>query len=232
MSLRSIIFFTMLHTACDFWTPKEEAVEIFDRVDLRASVHNPEVPSRLWDQIEEQYSLAQKMDEYSESLDRKKTKISPPKKVFETRVFLSEKTPESLGGKSYELEFGASGNLLDLKDYLSPEKQGSFYLKFALEPLSLGPDATSKAFRVFHLSNVKELKIGKESLGGGCDQYRDITSYFIKNQERGFLATSRGARHMSLLAGTFVFVAVEADTLYFSSLTVTDSRFEKFLCRK
>lgn len=227
------LLFPVFLSSCLFGDDEPQEVIEYTKADLRASVTNPEVPSRLWEMVEDQYSKGLKIDEYSEKLDREKTKLEAPKKVFETTVFLKEKTPGALAGYNYALNLGSSGNLLDLKDYLSETKFGSFYLDIQLSPLSIGDDGTSKAFRVFHLSNVKRLKIGNEILGGGCSEFRDITKFFIESQKKGgILVSAKGGRHLSLLAGTFVFVAVDAETLYFSSLVVTDSRFEKFLCRK
>ncbi|MEC9284030.1 MAG: hypothetical protein VX642_15050 [Bdellovibrionota bacterium] len=227
------LLFPLFLSSCLFSDEGTEEVIEYTKADLRASVTNPEVPSRLWEMVEEQYSVGLKVDEYSEKLDREKTKLEAPKKVFETMVYLKEKTPGSLAGYNYAINLGSSGNLLDLKDYLNETKFGSFYLDIQLSPLNIGDGGTSKAFRVFHLSNVKKLKIGNEILGGGCNEFRDITKFFIESQKKGgILVSARGGRHMSLLAGTFIFVAVDSETLYFSNLVVTDSRFEKFLCRK
>jgi hypothetical protein len=204
----------------------------FRAFEMKASVINPKVPTKLWDKIEEQYNTG-KIDEYSEELDRKKTKIDPPKKVYEMKVRMIEKNTGSLGGINYELDFGSSGNFIDLKDFLSNENPGSFFFDVDLEPSPISEDAVNKSFRVFHLSNAKKLKIAGEVSGGGCDEYRDITSYFLqRKKDGGLLVSGNDARHVSLLAGTFVFVAVENDTLYFSSLSITDSRFPNFICRK
>lgn len=223
---------TLLISAC---TPQSikapEDIEL-RQVELKASVINPNVPTSLWDKVEEQYNTG-KIDEYSEELDRKKTKIDPPKKVYDMKVRLIEKNKGSLGGINYELDMGSSGNFLDLKDFLSSDRPGSFFFDVELEPSPINEDAVNKSFRVFHLSNAKKLKIAGEVSGGGCNEYRDVTNYFLqRKKDGGLLVSGNDARHVSLLAGTFVFVAVENDTLYFTSLSVTDTRFPKFICRK
>lgn len=204
----------------------------FRQVDLKASVINPKVPSFLWDKVEKQYEMGG-VDEYSEELDRKKTKIDPPKKVFEMRVQLIEKNRGSLAGVNYDLDFGSSGNYLDLKDFLNAEKPGSFFFNVELTPSIEIEGKPIKGFKVFHLSNVKKLKIDGQVHGNGCNEVRDITKFFLTQKAKGgLLVSATKARHMSLLGGTFVFVAVENETLYFSSLTITDTRFLNFTCRK
>lgn len=219
-------------SSCEFLEVKApEDVEL-RKMSMKASVFNPKVPSDLWDKVEEQYNMGG-VDEYSEELDRKKTKMDPPKKVFSMKVKLIEKNIGSLSGLNYELDFGSSGNFLDLKDFLNEDKRGSFFLSIDLLPDIEFDGQVKPSFKVFHLSNSKKLKIDGEVHGNGCNEFRDITSFYLAQRAKGgFLVSSKSARHISLLAGTFVFVAVDNETLYFSSLTVTDSRYLNFTCRK
>ncbi|MFK8138069.1 MAG: hypothetical protein AB8E15_06905 [Bdellovibrionales bacterium] len=197
-------------------------------ISLKSSVSNTDVPSQLWDKLEETFFEKATNDEYSEGMDYKTSKIAIPKKVMDITMLLTEKTTLSLGGYNYRLEFGSSGNRIDLKDYINNDKSGTFYLKFILNPEPIG-----QKFRVFHVSNSKVLKLNSKTLNSGCMQYRDITDYFKKmNNDKGFLISSAQARHIALLGGTFVFVTVQDNVLYFAHIDVTDSRYPDYFCRK
>ena len=229
--IRLVVLFLFL-SSCDFMEIKAPKEVELRKTSLKASVLNPDVPTKLWDMVEEQYNTTG-VDEYSEGLDRKKTKLDPPKKVFDVKVNLIEKNKGSLGGINYQLDFGASGNFLDLKDYLNADKPGSFFFDIQLLPEIEVEGKPRPSFKIFHLSNSKKLKINGEIHGNGCGEFRDITSFFFQQKKKGgILVSGKSARHISLLAGTFVFVAVDSETLYFSSLTVTDSRYLNFTCRK
>lgn len=218
--------------SCDLLEVKAPEDVDLRTLSLKASVLNPKIPTKLWDMVEAQYNITG-IDEYSEGMDRKKTKLDPPKKVFSVKVNLIEKNAGSLGGVNYQLDFGSSGNYLDLKEFLNEDKPGSFFFDIELLPEIEFEGKAKKSFRIFHLSNSKKLKISGEVHGNGCNEFRDITSFYLKQKKKGgFLVSGKSARHISLLAGTFVFVVVDNETLYFSSLTVTDSRYLNYTCRK
>ena len=70
------LLFPVFLSSCLFGDDEPQEVIEYTKADLRASVTNPEVPSRLWEMVEDQYSKGLKIDEYSEKLDREKYHVT------------------------------------------------------------------------------------------------------------------------------------------------------------
>lgn len=222
-------FFLVLILASCLEEGSSDEIE-FQEKDLRSSVRSFSLPVSLWEEIEKTYSDSMVLDEYSESFDISKTNFEIPKKIVGFNVSIREKTPGLIRGRNVRLKFGRSGSLLDLRDYINADKEGSFYFKIELEQ---SPNLQKDGFKVFHLTNSKIKKIGKEVAGNGCDEFRDITSQYNKIfTGEGLLVSTTKARHISLLAGSFIFVLVTDQILYFNHLDITDSRYLNFLCRR
>jgi hypothetical protein len=185
-----------------------------------------ELPVSLWDMIEAVYD-PMALEKIPQKETRSSAKFEIPTEFIPIKLYLVEKNRGILNGTNYELVYGKGGGELDLQDFVS-DRNGSFYVAMTVN-LDLG----EKPLRVFYLSNAKQRKIGGEEVGAGCDTYIDLTRYFAKAmKEKGILANTTRQQHISLLAGTYFFVASVGGRLYLSQLTIKDSRYRQLHCRR
>lgn len=188
------------------------------------------IPSGLWSLIESHYVPLQAFgsSEVQEKNKPLKSRVDIPMKFIPIKVYLVEKSKNILLKSShYSLIFSDGGGTLDLKDFVL-ERQGLFTLaiEFPLQELKINH------YKIYYLSNAQQKKINNEIYGSGCNVYMDISDYFneIMNYD-GIQLTTLKNQHISLLAGTFVFVAYIDGNLLLSQLTIKDSRFPELQCR-
>lgn len=143
-------------------------------------------------------------------------------------LYLIEESDGVLGGRNQKVVFGPGGGDIDLRDFVRSEK-GAFRVVFEFAA-DAGPEA---ARRVWYLSNAQRRKVGPDFVGAGCDTYMDITSSVVSSvQKEGLLMAVSGDRHVSALAGTFLFAVKRGSRIEVARLTFTDSSKKKdILCR-
>lgn len=142
-------------------------------------------------------------------------------------VYLIEETRGVLGGRNLKIEFGPGGGDIDLRDFILTNR-GTFRVVF-----EFAPDAEPEAVkRVWYLSNAQKRKVGPDSVGAGCDTYMDISTFTKKQAEKdGMLFAIGSDRHVSALAGTYVFSVKRGGRVQVSRLTILDSSKRKLMCR-
>ena len=97
------------------------------------------------------------------------------------------------------------------------------------EPADAEPEAVK---RVWYLSNAQKRKVGPDWVGAGCDTYMDISTFTKKQAEKdGMLIAIGSDRHVSALAGTYVFSVKRGGRVQVSRLTILDSSKRKLMCR-
>lgn len=142
-------------------------------------------------------------------------------------VYMIEETPGVLGGRNQKINFGPGGGDIDLRDFVS-EKRGAFRIVF-----EFGSDDPAIVKRVWYVSNAQRRKVGPDWVGAGCDRYMDISTFVKKETAKdGMLIAVGGDRHVSALAGTFLFSLKRGSRIEVARLTFTDSGKRKdILCR-
>lgn len=142
-------------------------------------------------------------------------------------VYMIEETHGVLGGRNLKIAFGPGGGDIDLRDFVV-EKHGAFRLAF-----EFGEDADPKApKRIWYLSNALHRKVGPDWVGAGCNTYMDISTFVKKeNAKDGMLFAVAGDRHVSALAGTFLFSLKRGTRVEVSRVTFSDSSRRKLECR-
>jgi hypothetical protein len=196
-------------------------------VAMPAVTQEVNLPTRLWEEIESVYVPTLYDKAAVENEDNSKAKLEIPKEFFTFHVYLKEKTNGILNNSDgYDLTVSGTGGLIDFQQFVK-DKKGSFYL-------GMRPDlqiSDSDNFKVFYLSNAKNMNLGTETVGAGCDKYMDISDYFRKKMKKeGIFLTTAEGRHVSLMAGTYFFATSLKGKLYLSQLTIRDSRFKKHHC--
>ncbi len=143
-------------------------------------------------------------------------------------VYLLEESEGVLGGRNQKVVFGPGGGDIDLRDFVR-EKKGSFRVVFSFAD-DAGPEVPR---RVWYVSNAQRRKVGPDLVGAGCDTYMDISSVVASSLKTdGLLMAVGGDRHVSALAGTFIFSVKRGSRIEVARLTFTDSSKKKdVLCR-
>jgi hypothetical protein len=117
---------------------------------------------------------------------------------------------------------------VDLASYVKG-KTGTFYLSIESQPLQQEVSGLD-GLRVFFISRGVKRKIGKESLGAGCDTLMDISNLYAQNLSRGFKLAATQQRYVSVLAGTYYFIWPIKEVLNVGTVTLEDSRYPDLEC--
>ena len=157
--------------------------------------------------------------------------LKSDRKYFDIKVYLND---NNLGSLSSTVKFDMSrgGGTIDLKEYVTNVKT-KFNVKITVDsPEIKNFSDNNKNLRVYFFSNAKERKIKKEKYGAGCDNYMNVTKFYKETlSENGIQVSVNNLQYISLLAGTFYMYYPKNDEFYLGSLTFTDSRYPKLLCR-
>jgi hypothetical protein len=142
------------------------------------------------------------------------------------KVFLTEKNQNILRSPAFEIEFPRGGGAIDLARYLTGN-QGTFYAGIELpEEITTGTN-----FKAIYISEARKRKINERVFGAGCNQYFDITSKFLLTMKgEGIKANTTRQRHVTVLAGHYIFSAMKDNRIYITQVTLTDSRYKNLLC--
>lgn len=142
------------------------------------------------------------------------------------KVYLTEKNEGILKNPSLVLELPRGGGEVDLAEYLSGQ-QGTFYLGFEL-PAEFQEGAH---FKVLYLSEGRRRRIENRIYGAGCKQYIDITHKFLEMMKgEGLKANTTRQRHVTVLAGRYIFSVIKDNRIYITQVTITDSQNKNLLC--
>ena len=193
--------------------------EFFVKVDRTSSLIEVELPSSLWNELEEIGAII-----YT-NMEGQKVKYYTDKTFLPFKVRLRELSDRVLGGNNYEVTLGEGGGFLDLSDFVVG-KEGEFQLEVVVPetfPLS--------NIYVFYLSNARRKSLGNDIVGAGCKVFLDITSFYRKSMKTGGLKlNAKDLRYAYLTTGTFFIAVLNEQKLHLSHLSVGDSRYPETSC--
>ncbi len=196
-------------------------MKVFAVDDISADV---KVPFNVWNIIEGIVDLNEK------ELKALQSNTQTGDALFAgVKVYITEKTPDIVNGKSVEIQLPRGGGFIDLSKYIR-EKNGSFYVGFEYTEFE---NASMK--KVAFVSRTKKRKIDGKIIGSGCNVYFDITDSYFKNMKsEGIKVNTTGQRHLGILGGTFLFSAKNQDTnqIYVSHVTFIDSNHLELFCEE
>jgi hypothetical protein len=67
--------------------------------------------------------------------------------------------------------------------------------------------------------------------GAGCNKYFDITVKFLEMMKtEGIKANTTRQRHVTLLAGHYIFSVIKDNRIHVTQVTITDSQNKNLLC--
>ena len=175
---------------------------------VRESPEEVMIPSQIWDLI------------YTEEKNKPSVIFVPIK------VQLSEKNPGVLSKEEVSVQFPRGGGEIDLSQFVTSEKRGSFFVRFLFDKKA-NPE---KSF-VYFVSRNRKRKVNGEILGSGCKSFVDIKKFLTKSEKSGgILVNTTRLRHLSVLGGTFVFANVIGKEVRLSQVTFKDTKNSKYFC--
>jgi hypothetical protein len=231
----------LLGTACS--KPFSFKTESAETVNVEELPANFKLPAKVWELIEggEETSGSEKKEggkegakggakaesaEGEKPAGEKGKGASPPILYSSVQVFLTEKNPGVLKAPAWRLNFPVGGGTLDLSAYVTGAP-GSFYVGFELpEEFQTGTN-----FKVLFISQGRKRRIDDRIFGAGCSQVLDITSKFqAMMKSEGIKANTTRQRHVTLLAGHYIFSVLKEGRIYITQATLTDSKNKNLLC--
>lgn len=173
------------------------------------------MPAAIWELVEKQPDEKTKAETESAGVSYSAVK-----------VFFTEKNQDILKSPAYEIELPRGGGAIDMAKLLTGN-QGSFYVGFELpEEITTGTN-----FKAIYISDARKRKLDERVFGGGCSQYYDITPKFLLMMKtEGIKANTTRQRHVTVLAGHYIFSAIKDNRIFITQVHLTDSRYKNLLC--
>lgn len=200
-------------------------------VSPRESDKNVKIPLSLVKKIESDYLYLKRKDKMLDNQTDAQLLNSIPRKYLSLKVFFAPVESYSALTSPAEVKMQRGGGVVDLSDVFSNEKgQFQFSLKIDWEDLGFVEDDVNR-LKVHFISHSKKRNLLNESWGSGCNKYFDVTSFYKSQLEtKGIELSLSEQRHLSVLAGTYVFSLFKDDDLYIATLTFVDNRYSKVYC--
>jgi hypothetical protein len=140
-------------------------------------------------------------------------------------VVLKEKNSGVLKEPEIRISLARGGGKIDLAEYLG-QVSGTFFLKFEMEEFK-----PFEKMDVFFVSKSRKRKVDGEEWGAGCGKIFSLKSFMTKvGLEKGIEVNTTRARHVSLLAGHFVFGWNDGKRMKITRVSFTDSSKSSLLC--
>jgi len=205
----AFLFFAACTKPTNYHTENAQQVKVEDLpVDFK-------IPASIWDLVEK-------------TGDEKSTAEASNAGIFysSVKVFFTEKNQNILNKPAYEVELPRGGGNIDLANYLTGQ-QGTFYVGFDLpEEFQTGTN-----FKAIYVSDARKRKLDERIFGAGCNQYFEITPKFLLMMKtEGIKANTTRQRHVTVLAGHYIFSVMKDNRIYITQVTLTDSRYKNLLC--
>lgn len=142
-------------------------------------------------------------------------------------VRFREKNPGVLLEKETIFELPSGGGQLDLSQIVSGKK-GSFYVSFDFPAAS-----ETLQTKVFFLSESRQRKVEGEIWGSGCRKILELTSTLAKRQFKNeIMVNTLRDRHVSILAGHFIFLSETESSWTVSQVSMMDSNRKDLICNE
>ncbi len=141
------------------------------------------------------------------------------------QIKFSQKSPGVLKEGNVIFEFASGGGEIDLSQVVSGQ-QGTFFISFDMP----GVDNIINR-RAFLISRSRQRKVEGEVIGSGCKTLLDLSSSLgqLNFKEQLKLNTTR-ERHVSLVAGHFVFLVETDKSWIISQASFYDSKRQDLIC--
>ncbi|MFN8847468.1 MAG: hypothetical protein ACK5W9_11520 [Bdellovibrionales bacterium] len=201
------------------------ALALFSVTLISCSIKNTEVEYPIYrvDDLPQDFRMTSKVWDVTKSIDP--TIKDKPIFYGPVQVKFSQKSPGLLNEGNVIYEFASGGGNIDLSQVVSGQK-GTFFISFHMP----GTDNFTNG-RVFFISRSRQRKIEGEVVGSGCKTLLDLSSSLGQLNFKGELKlnTTRD-RHISILAGHFVFLTETDKSWIVSQISFNDSKRQDLIC--
>jgi len=143
------------------------------------------------------------------------------------QLILKERSEGVLTDSEIRFEFPNGGGEIDLSKYVQNTK-GTFQVKFGFDGFDYKDD-----LQIYYISKGKKRRIEQEIYGSGCNSFYDLKDYVLKvNAKEGIEVNVTRDRHVSVLAGHFVFAYKKDKQTFLSQVTFADSKRPDLFCEE
>lgn len=199
----------------------EETGSVLIRANREASV-----PKQLVKIIEDWYIKERRAKEKLNTSSESELVAEIERQLMDVNVHLATINNDDLVDEG-DLKVPTGGGIIDFAEILKGDK-GGFSLSMSLDRLPEGSE-----IRAFYVSQARQRELSDSSYGAGCGRWMEVTKWFknhINGHAMDLYATDR--RHVSVMAGTWLFFALHEKQLWLGTLFFTDSRFPALMCSK
>lgn len=184
---------------------------------------NVQVPAALVKELETWYLKVQhKLNPVTTTSDMEKM-AGLKRQLLDLELTFLPQSGEALPEKVH-FQLPTGGGQLDLANVIKG-RRGGFHMQMKISKLPENPE-----LRVFYLSGARRRTLQNEEYGAGCEKWAEITSWWAKHSHEPLLTYATDQRHVSVLAGTWLFAAISGADLWLGALTFSDSRWPQLQC--
>lgn len=222
--MRVLFMVFLLLSACGAEPPPSDRQDLAEG-QARSANRDVKFPRDLIKDIEKWYVASERQRDPQRAGTDLEVLGTLKRKLMDLEVRLFPKSGNGLErGLRFRLPTG--GGTIDLADHVRGNR-GGFWVKmgFAKEIDGLN------GLRVYYLSEGRRRSVRGEDVGSGCGKLAEMTTWFNgAHGKRDLDVYVADQRYVSVLAGTWLFVALAKSELLLGSITFTDSRFPHLLC--
>ncbi|MGE0764471.1 MAG: hypothetical protein AB7N80_14440 [Bdellovibrionales bacterium] len=192
--------------------------------EVTKSNRDLQVPQSLVKELESWYLKTQHKLTPVTSLSDLEIMGGLQRQLLDLELTLVPKTGDALNDSvHYQLPTG--GGVIDLAQSV----RGSRGRFTAQMKLSKAPE--DGEMRVFYLSEARRRDVRDEPYGAGCNKWMELTTWFNQHHSHQPLVVyATDQRHISVLAGTWLFAVVRTGELWLGSITLNESRTPHLQC--
>lgn len=149
---------------------------------------------------------------------------SVPRRLLNVALEITPKSGNAVL-EPQQLRLPTGGGVVDLARSVEGE-QGAFLVQMKLDS-----EVNLNHRRVFFVSGARKAKVMNEDYGAGCKTWMELTTWFDMTHAKEPLEVfAAQQRHARVLAGTWVFAALNEGVLHLAAVTLKDSRFPEIAC--
>lgn len=122
-------------------------------------------------------------------------------------------------------EFGKGGGDLDLAQ-VTTGQTGTFFMQFQFQGFE-----AADSMSIYYVSAGRKRQVEGDIWGSGCNRFMDIKKYIVsQNQQKGLEVNTYRDRHITMLAGHFIFSTQVNKQVLVTQVSIHDSTKPMFLC--
>lgn len=178
------------------------------------------------DELAKDFKIPSKiLDSIDQSILTELKSVRPVYIFSPIEVILESEDKKMIKNGGVKIEFPNGGGQLNLSDYIYG--QGTFSIKFNKKIFEKNPEL----IHLYYISDSPVKSIDGEKYGLGCGKMVDLKpKYDVFISDTGLVLNTTHERHLSVLAGYYVFIFKNKNQVWLTHLHITDKNFTESLC--